>query len=136
VAASHAFFPLPRPGDIVWFHFPQDKLLKKPRPALVIRVGEIEGEPAVAVAYGTSQRTTELHAGEFVITRADREAFALAGLSVDTKFDLSSIVELPYSERWFAVPPGAPHGQVPKLGLLHPTMMRRATAAYRAVVPK
>jgi hypothetical protein len=139
VAARHKFFPLPRPGDIVWCRFPQDKLPgpgPKPRPALAVRVGEIEGDPAVAVAYGTTQRTTELRAGEFSITRADREAFVLAGLSFDTKFDLASIVELPYSERWFAVPPGAPHGQIPKLGLLHPTMMRRATAAHRAVVPK
>ena len=139
MAASPNFFSAPRPGDIVWCHFPDDKQLKpgpKPRPALVVRVGEIESNPAVAVAYGTSQRTTELHAGEFSITHADREAFASAGLSFDTKFDLSNIIELPYSERWFAVPPGAPHGQIPKLGLLHPTMMRRASAAYRAVASK
>ena len=108
----------------------------KPRPALVIKIGEIERDPAVAVAYGTSQRIGELHPGEFAITRADREAFALAGLSHDTKFDLSNVIELPFSERWFAVPPGAPYGQIPKLGLLHPTMMRRASAAHRAVAKK
>jgi hypothetical protein len=136
VAGGERYFPAPRPGDIVWCHFPQDKLLTpgpKPRPALVVRVGEIEGKPAVAVAYGTSQRIGELHPGEFAITRVDREAFALAGLSFDTKFDLSSVVELPFSARWFAVPPGAPHGQSPKLGLLHPTILRRAAAANRAV---
>lgn len=103
---------------------------------LVVKVGEIDGHSAVAVAYGTSQRIGELHPGEFAITRADREAFALAGLSHDTKFDLSHRVELPFSERWFAVPPGAPHGQMPKLGLLHPTMMHRASAAHRAVAKK
>ena len=56
----------------------------------------------------------------------------LAGLSFDTKFDLSRVIELPFSTRWFAVPPGAPHGQSPKMGLLHPTAMRRAAAASRA----
>ena len=58
------------------------------------------------------------------------------GLSHDTKFDLSNVVELPFSERWFAVPPGAPHGQIPKLGLLHPTMMRKAAVAHRAAAKK
>ena len=129
------FFPAPRPGDIVWCHFPQDNLLApgpKARPALVVKVGEIDGKPAVAVAYGTSQRVEALYPGEFAITRTDREAFDLAGLSFDTKFDLSNVVELPYTTRWFAVPPGAPHGQSPKLGLLHPTILRRAAAAHHA----
>jgi PemK-like, MazF-like toxin of type II toxin-antitoxin system len=139
VASPETFFSPPRPGDIVWCHFPQDTALvpgPKPRPALVVRVGEIQAQPAVAVAYGTSQRVGELHPGEFAITRADQEAFALAGLSYDTKFDLSNIVELPYSTLWFTVPPGAPHGQSPKMGLLHPTIVRRATAANRAVAKK
>jgi hypothetical protein len=82
--------------------------------------------------YATSQRIDALHPGEFSITRADREAFALAGLSFDTKFDLAHVIELPFSDRWFGVPPGAPHGQTPKLGVLHPTMVRRAAAAHRA----
>ena len=128
------FFALPRPGDIVWCKFPQDKKLvpgPKARPALVMRVGDMDGDPAVAVAYGTSQRIDTLHPGEFAITRADREAFALAGLSFDTKFDLANVIELPFSDRWFGVPPGAPHGQTPKLGVLHPTMVRRAAAAHR-----
>lgn len=108
----------------------------KARPALVVKVGEIAGEPAVAVAYGTSRRVEELHPGEFAITRADREAFAVAGLSFDTKFDLTNVIELPFSERWFTVPPGAPHGQIPTLGLLHPTIVRRAGAAHRAAAKK
>ena len=139
MASREKFFPAPRPGDIVWCHFPQDKILEpgpKSRPALIVRIGEIEGEPAVGVAYGTSQNTGELRPGEFAITRADCEAFILAGLSFDTKFDLARVVELPFSARWFAVPPGAPHGQSPKLGLLHPTVMRRAAAANRAAAKK
>lgn len=139
MATGGKFFVAPRPGDIVWCRFPQDKRLApgpKPRPALVIRVGEIDGNCAVAVAYGTSQRVGDLRAGEFAITRADREAFMVAGLSFDTKFDLANVVELPYSERWFAVPPGAPHGQTPKLGLLHPTLIRRADVAHRPAASK
>jgi len=139
VAQSHKFFAAPRPGDIVWCHFPQDRLLvpgPKPRSALVLRVGEIDGNCAVAIAYGTSQRVDQLLAGEFAITRADREAFVVAGLSYDAKFDLSNTVELPFSELWFAVPPGAPYGQAPNLGLLHPTIMRRAAAAHRAAINK
>jgi PemK-like, MazF-like toxin of type II toxin-antitoxin system len=130
-----AFFSPPRPGDIVWCLFPEDRKLvpgPKPRPALVVRIGEIEGAPAVVVAYGTSRRVTELHAGEFAISRGDGDAFKTSGLSFDTKFDLSRLVELPFTVKWFGVPPGAPHGQTPKLGLLHPTLMRRASAAFSA----
>ena len=119
----------------MWCLFPEDASPTpgpKPRPALVVRVGEIDGRAAAAVAYGTSQRVSVLFAAEFAITRADVEAFITAGLSFDTKFDLSKIVELPFSSKWFGVAPGAPHGQTPKLGLLHPTLMRRATAAFAA----
>ena len=131
------YFPAPAPGDIVWCHFPQDDKLKpgpKPRPALVIKVGQIDSQVAVAIAYGTSQRTGQLHAGEFVISRIDAAAFKLAGLSFDTKFDLSRVIELPFSSKWFAVPPGAPNGQTPKLGVLHAALLKRASAAHRAAV--
>jgi hypothetical protein len=39
---------------------------------------------------------------------------------------------LPYNDEWFAVAPGAPHGQIPKLGVLHPSLVRRAKAAFNA----
>src|SRR5438552_15699800 len=32
----------------------------------------------------------------------------------------------------FSVPPAAPHGQSPKLGTLHPSLVRALEAAYRA----
>jgi hypothetical protein len=128
-------FAPPEPGDIVYCRFPEKGLpgpAAKPRPALVLTVGEIDGNPAVAVAYGTSQNMDRLHSGEFLIGPADGEAYTLAGLSLPTKFDLRSVKELPYDERWFRVPPGAPHGQTPKLGVLHPSLMRRAKAAFDA----
>ena len=129
------FFAPPEPGDIVYCRFPRKGLpgpTPKPRPALVLTVGEIEGNPHVEVAYGTSQRTDRLHSGEFLIAPADGDVYALAGLSYPTKFDLRSRKELPYDEDWFRVPPHAPHGQTPKLGVLHPALMRRAKAAFDA----
>lgn len=128
-------FAPPEPGDIAYCRFPEKGLpgpAPKPRPALVLTVGEIDGNPAVAVAYGTSQNTARLHSGEFLIGPVDGEAYALSGLSLPTQFDLRSVKKLPYDEQWFRVPPGAPHGQTPKLGVLHPSLMRRAKAAFDA----
>lgn len=84
------------------------------------------------VAYGTSQKVTLLYAGEFVIGRTDGAAFRAAGLSYDTKFDLTRRLELYFNDAYFSVPPGAPHGEQPKVGMLHPSLMRRAAAAFRA----
>lgn len=106
----------------------------KPRPALVLAVFDDDApEFTVRVAYGTSQRTTTLHRGEFSILR-DRNpvAFQAAGLSYDTKFDLRQAVDLPYTTEWFSVPPAAPHGQNPRLGTLHPCLVRPVEAAFRA----
>jgi len=129
------FFPQPKPGDIVWCKFPQLASLKpgpKSRPALVLKVGEKATATWVQVAYGTSQKVDKLLPGEFVITPSDGDAYSISGLSYPTKFNLASTFELPFNEDWFGVPPGAPHGQVPKLGVLHPSLMRRARAAMEA----
>ncbi|MGQ0655347.1 MAG: type II toxin-antitoxin system PemK/MazF family toxin [Betaproteobacteria bacterium] len=131
---AKAFVPLPAPGDIVWCRFPEDERLgkpgPKPRPALVVGIDAHEG--AVNVAYGTSQNVEEFHSGEFLISPNDGPAFALSGLSMATKFDLNRLHVLPYDRLWFGVPPSPQHGQTPKLGTLHPSLMRRAEAAYRA----
>jgi len=129
------WFTAPRAGDIVWCRFPQRGLPgpgPKPRPALVLRVGEHEGHPVVEVCYGTSQKTDQLYAGEFAITPIDDAGFSAAGLSYPTKFNLGETFELDFNDVWFAIAPGAPHGQTPKLGILHPSLMRRAAAAARA----
>ena len=133
--ASPGWFPPPQPGDIVWCRFPEERLPKpgpKARPALVLQVGEDQGRPVVAVAYGTSQKVDRLYPGEFVIALLDREAYDAAGLSHPTKFDLRRTFELDYNDTWFAVAPGAPYGQSPKLGLLHPSLVKRARAAFNA----
>ena len=87
----------------------------------------------VRVVYGTSQRKTMLHRGEFAILRSrNPAAYEAAGLSYDTKFDLQQTLDLPFTTEWFSVPPAAPHGQTPKLGTLHPSLVRALEAAYRA----
>lgn len=126
----------PAPGDIVWCLFPDLPRRSpgpKPRPALVCSAAEHEDGVAVTVAYGTSERLNRLRTGEFAITRqGSPAAYSSAGLSFDTKFDLKQSVELPWNEDFFAVPPQAPHGQHPKLGSLHASMMRSAQAAFQA----
>jgi hypothetical protein len=97
---------------------------------------EVFGKTApygVRVIYGTSQRVRELFAGEFAILRLNHpQAYALANLSFDTKFDFRKQAALSYTSEWFEVPPAAPHGQAPKIGTLHPSMMRAAHAALQA----
>ena len=133
--ASPRWFAPPRPGDIVWCRFPEELPGPgpKPRPALVLQVGETGGRPVVEVAYGTSRKVDQLYAGEFAISPADGDAFDAAGLSHATKFNLARTFELDYNDTWFGVAPGAPHGQGPKLGLLHPSLVKRARAALNAV---
>lgn len=130
---------LPAPGDIVWCWFPEVPGMEpgpKPRPALVMRVTRKEDGDEISVVYGTSQNLRQLRRGEFAITRDQHpSAFALAGLAYDTKFDFKTMVDLPWSERYFKVPPRSPHGNTPKLGTLHATVVRAAEAAYRAAAP-
>lgn len=132
------WWPEPTAGEVVWCHFPDHIHPKpKPRPALILAVKEDDaGWIFVTVAYGTSQKTNRLYGGEFRITKAEHPAaYASAGLSHDTKFDLKNALELPFHDGWFSVPPHAPHGQNPKLGTLHPSMVKVAAAAFAATRP-
>ena len=127
-------WPAPEPGDIVWCRFPErprDKPGPKPRPAIVLEVTERTDGIEVKVAYGTSQKLDRLKAGEFAIRRLDN--YESAGLSHDTKFDLAKALTLPWDRMFFDVPPNPRHGQTPKLGSLHPGMMKIVSAALRAV---
>ena len=132
-----AHWPQPHAGDIVWCHFPHLPGLApgpKPRPVLIIKVfDDFAPSYVVLVAYGTSQKTDRLRAGEFVVTRSDGEAFTQAGLTHDTKFSFGQLVELPYTSSYFTAPPGAGPHALPKLGVLHATLMRKAGAAWSAV---
>jgi hypothetical protein len=102
---------------------------------LVVGVRVLEDGVVVKVAYGTSQRTTSLRAGEFLISKDKHAvAFKQAGLAFDTKFDLNRVTELPWSERYFKAPPtiNRPYGQTPKMGSLHASMSRALFAAHSA----
>ena len=128
------FFALPDIGDIVWCWFPNEGFTKpgpKARPALVVDVGALHGNPAVEVIYGTSQKLDRLYPGEFAITPHDGGAYSLSGLSYPTKFNTQRSVFLPYSAVWFAPAPSAPYGQTPKLGVLHPSLLPRVATAAR-----
>ena len=131
---------LPAPGDIVWCLFPEMPDIEpgpKPRPAIVLRVERREDGDVVSVVYGTSQNVTRLKTGEVAITQARHPAaYALAGLAFDTKFDFKAIVELPWSERYFKVPARNLHGNTPKLGTLHATVLHAVEAAYRATTSR
>ena len=124
----------PTAGEIVWCHFPDNiNPRPKPRPALIVAVLDDDAPLfTVRVAYGTSQKTNQLYRGEFAILQnKNTAAYAAAGLSYDTKFNLRQLVDLSYTTKWFSVPPAAPHGQTPLLGTLHPSMVRAVQAAYR-----
>jgi hypothetical protein len=132
------WWPEPTAGDIAWCHFPDNIQPKpKPRPGLITSVKlDDENRIFVAVGYGTGQKTDRLYTGEFRISKAEHPAaYVSAGLSYDTKFDLSKILDLPYNGDYFSVPPRAPYGQIPKLGTLHPSMVRVAATAFAAARP-
>lgn len=126
----------PAPGDIVWCMFPHLPGMEpgpKPRPALVVSVESRDDGDAVHVVYGTSQNVTKLKTGEVVIAKDKHPAaYALAGLAYDTKFDFKVTVALPWSDRYFKVPPRNRHGNSPKIGTLHATVLRAVETAYRA----
>lgn len=131
---------LPAPGDIVWCLFPEVPDIEpgpKPRPALVMSVERREDGDSVSVVYGTSKHLSRLRTGEVAITQAKHPAaYALAGLAYDTKFDFKVIVDLPWSDRYFKVPVRNPHGNTPKLGTLHATVLHAVEVAYRAAVSR
>lgn len=132
-AAADPRWGKPSAGEILWCAFPLSGELRpgpKHRPALAITVDDAEVPLyRILVAYGTSQRVDELYSGEFAVTPADAAAYQLSRLSYPTKFDLRQRVLLPYDGDWFAVAPGAPHGQLPRLGTLHPSLLGRFRAA-------
>lgn len=131
-----AWWPQPMAGDVLWCHFPHLPQLDpgpKPRPGLVTQVRELSAHKyRVLIAYGTSQKTRHLRGGEFAVSPQDGAAYSLMGLQAETKFCLQQSVELYYNETWFKPPPHQPHGLSPKLGTLHPSLMPRVAAAWRA----
>lgn len=106
------------------------------RPALVIGVDVVNGQPAVDVCYGTSQKTHNLYPGEFLIEPLDGADFVQTSLAATTKFDLQVSVELPYCSTYFGVAPKANFGQTPKLGSITATIFKRASAVAALINKK
>ncbi|EKN4773451.1 type II toxin-antitoxin system PemK/MazF family toxin [Yersinia enterocolitica] len=134
-ANAKQYTPLPEPGDILWCCFPQEpgKPGPKPRPVLVIKVAE--GDNAIMVVYGTSQKTDRIFNTEFVLRVSD-PAFSGSGLAYDTKFDMSTQVQLPYNSDWFALAP-MKSGEAPtspKMGVLHPAYIPALKQANAKVI--
>ncbi|MEO7150105.1 MAG: hypothetical protein ABIX46_00100 [Burkholderiaceae bacterium] len=129
-------WPAPTVGDLVWCWFPQAPHPSpgpKARPALVVGVETRDDGVVVKVVYGTSQRLDRMKVGEFSIVKSrEPVAFALSGLAYDTKFDFKIMVDLPWSDEFFKEAPRPAHGRTPKLGTLHPALLRAARAAYEA----
>ncbi len=93
--------PIPNVGDIVWTKFPTNNgSLPKARPALVVRSSP--SRRTLQVAYGTSKGLCNLHRREFAITK-NSSGFQQTGLSYSTKFDMGRLVDLPFTNEWFAV---------------------------------
>jgi len=128
----------PMVGDFVWCWFPEAPDTSpgpKARPALVVGVEIRDDGVVVKAVYGTSQRVDRLKVGEFSMVRSRHPvAFALSGLAYDTKFDFKVVVDLPWSEEFFNVSPRPTYGQTPKLGTLHPSLLRQVQAAYEGVM--
>ena len=126
----------PSPGDIVWCRFSQDLPAPgpKPCPALVLKCGLVDDRLIVLVAYGTSKNTNQLYAGEFAIYPGDDVGYLRAGLSFATKFNLKKTVYLPYNNTWFGSPPKG-SSVTPKLGELHPSLVKRLHAAANSLTP-
>jgi len=124
-------------GDLVRYHVPDDDHPRpNPRTALILLVFDDAPRFTVRAAYGTRRRTTTRHRGELaILPDSNPVASHAAGLSDDTKFDLSQAVDLPFTTEWLSVPPAAPHGQTPKLGTLHPSLDRAVQPAFRATAP-
>ena len=76
-----------------------------------------------------------MRSGEVSITKLKNPAaYALAGLAYDTKFDFRAIVDLPWTDRYFKVPTRNLHGNTPKIGTLHATILHSVEVAYRSAL--
>jgi hypothetical protein len=132
-------YPAPEPGDIVWCRFPEFEGIHpgpKSRPAFVLAVDDTRKPARVRVAYGTSRGLARVQVWEFVIGPDDGDAYVLSGLSLATKFSLRQVVVLDYTGHWFEPAPGRPPKPTPKLGVLHPSLVRRAQAAHAAATAR
>jgi hypothetical protein len=104
----------------------------KERPVLVLSVEESAVDPegcVVEVAYATSQNTSKIYSGEFVIS-----ASPVSGLTKDTKFDLVNRHRLPFDDKWFgpALHSDPAHPRRGKLDVTNLMIKKKLIAAISA----
>lgn len=139
------FLPPPEPGEVLWCRFPEVEGIKpgpKPRPCIVLWVSDppTPGEVAayrIRVVYGTTKiRGRALPHEADIDPNSNPAAFKAAGLSYPTRFNFKKAVVLNYDDMFFE---RAPQGEgiaprpSPKIGILHPSLMRAFAAANAAV---
>ena len=86
----------------------------------------------VRVAYGTSRGVAVLASTDFAISQDNPAAYALSGLSRPTRFCMTNVVILDYTEFWFDRAPGVPLKPTPQMGVLHPSLMGAVKTALEA----
>ncbi len=138
------FLPPPEPGDVLWCRFPEIEGIKpgpKPRPCVAIWVSDPPPDSdtpyRVRVVYGTTKIKGKALPHEADIDQVSNPvAYKAAGLSYSTRFNFKKVVVLNYDEMYFD---RAPRGEniaplpSPRMGSLHPSMMRAFSAAYSVV---
>jgi hypothetical protein len=87
----------------------------------------------ILVAFGTSQNTSMLFSGEFLVSMDMGTAFKASGLSMNTKFNLKKMEWLPWNDDWFVAPPQAIRTASPILGFAHPSLYRSINAALAGI---
>lgn len=99
--------PMPQIGDVVLCYFPEDERPSQPgpkvRPALVMMNGHNRnGEPMLALAYGTSRKMDDEWIKPNDLILSDPEALIACGLRRTTKFDLDRVRVIPWKRHYFS----------------------------------
>lgn len=114
-------FPIPTSGDIVLCYYPEREDPTQPgpkaRPCIVLAETKDEnGDSILHLVAGTSKKLDRLFPHEIIVKSSDMPFDdATSGLRVDTKFDISRLVQVPYSEKWLM-------GRVSKNELITPVI--------------
>ena len=135
--------PPPEPGDVLWCRFPEIEGIKpgaKPRPCIVLWVSDPPSAPdipyRVRVVYGTTKiRGKALPHEADIDPVSNPSAYQASGLAYPTRFNFKKLVVVNYDDMFFERAPRG--GKVaplpsPRMGTLHPSMMRAFSAAYSA----
>lgn len=123
--------PTPVAGDIVLCYYPEREDPTKPgpkaRPCIVLAetVGE-DGKPVLHLVAGTSKKLDRLFPHEFIVKASDMPFDdSTSGLRVDTKFDMSRLIQVPYTEKWLMARVSQNSVMTPVLGRIN-TQERKA----------